>query len=189
MFRRLYARLLGLAGRADAERWLALVAFIDGALFTLPPELLQLPMSLARPDRALRYALVGTVASTIGGLVAYLIGATLFHPVAAPILHFLGKQAEFDHFSQQVRGNGLLWPVFYLIAPMPAGVAAGSLDLGLAGAIGAAVIGRGARYLLVALVLRRYGATAARYIETHSHTVLIVLAVLFGAAVLVHYVL
>lgn len=189
MLRQIYDRLLVLAGRPDAQRWLALVSFIDGSIFTLPPELLQLPMSLARPNRALRYALIGTVASTIGGVVAYLVGATLFHPVATPILHFLGKQAEFDHFSQQVRGNALLWPVFYLLAPMPAGVAAGSLRLGLAGAIGAAVVGRGARYLLVALVLQRFGATAARYIELHSHRVLIVLAALFGAAVLVRYAL
>lgn len=189
MLRQLYDRLLVLAARPDAERWLALVAFIDGAIFTLPPELLQLPMSLARPNRALRYAAIGGVASTIGGIVAYLIGATLFHPVATPLLHFLGRQAEFDHFSQQVRGNALLWPVFYLIAPMPAGVAAGSLKLGLAGALGAAIIGRGSRYLLVALVLKRFGATAAHYIEAHSHRVLVVLAVLFGAAVLVRYAL
>lgn len=189
LLRQVYDRLLVLAGRPNAERWLALVAFIDGAIFTLPPELLQLPMSLARPRRALHYALIGTVASTLGGLVAYLIGATLFEPVAMPILQFLGKQAEFAHFSADVRANALLWPVFYLLAPMPAGVAAGSLKLGLAGAIGAAVIGRGSRYLLVALVLQRFGATAARYIEAHSHTVLIVLAALFGAAVLVRYAL
>lgn len=188
MLRKLYDRLLMLAGRLDAERWLALVAFIDGAIFTLPPELLQLPMSLARPNRALRYAVIGIAASTIGGIIAYLIGATLFQPVATPLLHLLGKQAEFDHFSRQVRGNALLWPVFYLLAPMPAGVAAGSLKLGLGGAIGAAVIGRGSRYLLVALLLKRFGSTAARYIEAHSHTVLIVLAALFGAAVLIRYV-
>ncbi len=189
MLRQLYDRLLVLAGRPDAERWLALVSFIDGAIFTLPPELLQLPMSLARPNRALRYGLVGIVASTVGGLVAYLIGATLFHPVATPILHLLGKEAEFAHFSQEVRGNALLWPVFYLIAPMPAGVAAGSLMLGVIGAVDAAIIGRGSRYILVALVLKRFGATAAHYIELHSHRVLVVFAALFGAAVLVRYAL
>ena len=189
MLRQLYDRLLVLAGRPNAERWLALVSFIDGSIFTLPPELLQLPMSLARPNRALRYAAIGTAASTLGGLIAYVLGAMLFVTVAAPLLHFIGKQAEFVHFTQQVRGNALLWPVFYLIAPMPAGVAAGSLKLGLIAAITAAIIGRGARYLLVALVLKRFGATAAHYIEAHSHRVLVGLAVLFGAAVLVRYAL
>jgi len=189
LLRKLYDRLLVLAGRPNAERWLALVAFIDGAIFTLPPELLQLPMSIARPTRALRYALIGTVASAVGGIIAYFIGATLFDAVAAPLLHLLGKQAEFDHFTTAVRSNALLWPLFYLLAPMPAAVAAGSLKLGLVAAVGSAVVGRGARYVVVALLLKRFGSVAEHYIEAHFHRVLMASAALFGGFVLVRYAL
>ena len=187
LFRNLYDRLLRLAGRPDAERWLALVALIDGAIFTLPPELLQLPLSIARPDRALRYAAIGTVATTVGAVIAYAIGYALFEPLAMPLLRLLGKTDEFAHFVAAVQHNILLWPVFFLLAPMPAAVAAGSVKLGLLPALAASVVGRGGRYLIVALLLKRFGAVAGHYIEAHFHRVLLASAVLFAAFVLVRY--
>ena len=189
MLRQLYDRLLELAARPTAERWLALVAFIDGSIFTLPPELLQLPMSIARPDRALRYAAIGIVASSCGAVIAYYIGATLFDTVAVPLLRFLGREAEFGHFSAEVAKNALLWPVIFLLAPMPAAVAAGSVHLGLLPALAASVIGRGARYLVVALLLKRYGTVAAHYIEAHFHRVALLALALIGIFVVVRYVL
>ena len=188
LLRRLYDRLLDLAGRPDAERWLALVAFVDGALFTIPPELLQLPMSLRRPERALRYGLIGLVASAVGAIVAYYIGFALFAGVALPLLRFLGREAEFRRFATDVAGNALLWPLAFLLAPMPAAVAAGSVHLGLAGALAASVVGRGGRFLVVAVLLKRFGAVAERYIEAHFHRVALVAAALIAAYLVYHYV-
>ena len=189
MLRHLYDRLLVLAGRPDAERWLALVAFIDGAIFTLPPELLQVPMSIARPQRSLHYAVIGTVAAAAGGVIAYYIGAMLFAAVADPLLNFLHKKAEFDQFKAQVAGNAALWPLAFLLAPMPAAVAAGSVHLGVASAVLASLVGRGGRFLIVALLLRRFGTTAQHFIEHHFHWVAIVSLVLLLGYVLVRYAL
>ena len=189
MLRRLYDRLLDLAGRPTAERWLALVAFIDGAIFTLPPELLQVPMSIAWPSRALRYAAVGCVFAAAGGVVAYYIGAGLFEGVALPLLRFLGREGEFRHFATEVAANAWLWPFAYLIAPMPAGIAAGSVHLGVAGAVAASVIGRGTRFLIVALLLKRFGAVAEHWIETHFHRFLLGLAAVLAVFVVVKYAL
>ncbi|MBV8973117.1 MAG: DedA family protein, partial [Sphingomonadaceae bacterium] len=187
--RRLYDRLLVLAGRRDAEWWLALVAFIDGALFTIPPELLQLPMSIARPARSLRYGVVGLVASAAGAVVAYYIGAALFEGVALPLLRFLGREDEFRRFATEVAKNALLWPLAFLLAPMPAAVAAGSVHLGLAGALAASVVGRGGRFLVVAALLKRYGAVAEHYIEAHFHRVALIAAALVAAYIGYRYVL
>ncbi|MGI4875958.1 MAG: YqaA family protein [Janthinobacterium lividum] len=189
VLRKLYDRLLALAGSPFAARWLAVVAFIDGSVFTLPPELLQLPMSIARPQRALRYAAIGTIASSIGAVVAYAIGASLFEAVAVPLLRFLGREAEFAVFSREVAGNALLWPVTFLLAPMPAAVAAGSLHLGLPFALLASVIGRGSRFFVVALLLKRFGASAARMIEHHFHRVALVAVALLAGFVVVRYAL
>lgn len=188
MLRRLYDRLLVLAGRPDAERWLALVSFIDGALFTIPPELLQLPMSLRRPERALRYGVVGLVASAAGAVVAYYLGYALFAAVAEPLLTFLHRRAEFDAFRADVAHNVLLWPLAFLLAPMPAAVAAGSVHLGLGGALAASVVGRGGRFIVVALLLKRYGAVAERYIAAHFHRIAIVAAVLIAVWLVYRYV-
>ncbi len=189
MLRRLYDRLLVLAGRPDAEWWLALIAFIDGAFFTIPPELLQLPMSLGRPERSLRYGVIGLVASAAGALVAYYIGSMLFSVVAAPLLAFLHKTAEFETFRTEVGHNALLWPLAFVLAPMPAAVAAGSVHLGLGGALAASVVGRGGRFLIVALLLKRFGAVAEHYIEAHFHRVALVAAALVAVYVVVRYVL
>jgi len=181
LLRQLYDRLLVLAGRPDAERWLALVSFVDGAFFTIPPELLQLPMSLRRPDRSLRYGVVGLVASAVGAVIAYAIGAALFAVVADPLLIFIHRKAEFDAFRTEVADNVLLWPVAFLLAPMPAAIAAGSVHLGLGGALLASVIGRGGRFMIVAALLKRYGAVAEHYIAAHFHRVALAAAALVAA--------
>ena len=187
MLRRLYDRLLELAAAPRAPLWLALVAFIDGAAFTIPPEIMQLPMSLARPRRALRYAALGTLASAAGAVVAYLIGALLFAQVGAPLLALVGRTAEFDRFAAEVAHNALLWPLAFLVAPMPAALAAGSVHLGLAGALAASVIGRGGRFLLVAVLLKYYGKAAQAFIERHFHAVAIAVAALLAGFVVVRY--
>ena len=189
MLRTIYDRLLVLAGRPDAERWLALVSFIDGALFTIPPEILQLPMSIAQPKRSLRYALVGAVASAAGAIIAYYIGFALFDAVADPLLIFLHKKAEFDAFKVEVAGNAALWPVAFLLAPMPAAVAAGSVHLGIAGALLASLVGRGGRFLVVALLLRQFGTAAQHFIEHHFHWVAIVSLIALLGFVVVRYAL
>ncbi len=187
MLRRLYDRMLDLAARPAAPLWLALVAFIDGAIFTVPPELMQLPMSLARPHRALRYALLGTLATAAGSVAAYAIGALLFQAVGVPILELTGRTHEFEAFGKAVAGNALLWPVAFLVAPMPAGVAAGSVHLGLAGALAGSVIGRGSRFLLVAVLLKYFGKAAQAFIERHFHSVAIVVLVALGLFVVIRY--
>lgn len=187
MLRRLYDRLLDLAGRPAAPLWLALVSFIDGAFFTIPPELMQLPMSLARPRHALRYAALGTLASAAGAVIAYYIGSALFQRVGVPILEFTGRSAEFAHFAEGVAGNPLLWPLAFLVAPMPAALAAGSVHLGLFGALAASVVGRGGRFLLVALLLKYFGKAAQHWIERHFHAVAIAVAALLAGFVVVRY--
>jgi membrane protein YqaA with SNARE-associated domain len=189
VLRQLYDRLLILAARPDAERWLALTAFIDGALFTIPPELLQVPMSIARPERAVRYGIIGLVASAVGAVIAYYIGALLFAAVADPLLTFLHKKAEFDAFRVDVARNVLLWPLAFLLAPMPAAVAAGSVHLGIGGALLASVVGRGGRFIVVALLLKRFGTVAEAFIEAHFHRVALVSTALIGAWLVYRYVL
>ena len=189
MLRRLYDRLLVLAARPDAEWWLALISFVDGAFFTIPPELLQLPMSIARPGRAVRYGVIGLVASAAGAVVAYFIGSLLFATIADPLLTFLHKKAEFDSFRVDVAKNVFLWPLAFLLAPMPAAIAAGSVHLGLGGALLASVVGRGGRFIVVALLLKRFGAVAEHFIEAHFHRVALVTTALVVAYVVYRYVL
>ncbi len=91
MLRKLYDWTLSLAARKSAEVWLAVIAFIESSVFLVPADVLFLPMALARPERAYRYALVATLASTLGGIAGYFLGLFAYEAVAQPVLEFYGK--------------------------------------------------------------------------------------------------
>ena len=74
MLRKLYDWTLSLAALKTAEYWLAIIAFVESSVFLVPADVLFLPMALARPTRAYRYALVATIASTLGGIAGYFLG-------------------------------------------------------------------------------------------------------------------
>src|SRR5438445_5597544 len=96
MLRALYDWTLSLAARKTAELWLALIAFIESSIFLIPADVLFLPMALAKPARAYRYAAVATIASTLGGIAGYLIGMFAYEAIAKPALEFYGGLTEFE---------------------------------------------------------------------------------------------
>ena len=96
MLRRLYDWTLSLAARKSAECWLAFIAFVESSVFLVPADVLYLPMALARPDRAYRYALIATAASVLGGIAGWFLGHYAYEAVAKPVLEFYGKLDEFE---------------------------------------------------------------------------------------------
>jgi hypothetical protein len=106
MLRRLYDRILRLAASPRAPLWLAVIAFSESSFFPVPPDALLIPMALARPNRAFRYALICTAASVVGGIVGWLIGYALFDVLARPVLHFYHYEDAFDAFQQRFREYG-----------------------------------------------------------------------------------
>ena len=96
MLRRLYDWTLSLAARKSAEWWLAIIAFVESSVFLVPADVLFLPMALARPDRAYRYAAIATAASVLGGIAGWMLGYFAYETIAKPILEFYGKLDEFE---------------------------------------------------------------------------------------------
>ena len=189
MLRKLYDWALVQAAKPRAERWLVAIAVIDASVFPLPPEMMQVPMSIARPHKALRYAVVGTLASAVGSLLGYVIGAFLFQTIGVALLDFVGRTAEFHAFATEIAANIWLWPVACFLAPMVAAIAAGSIHLGLGFILPALIIGRGARFVLIALLLRRYGDLAARLIDRYFSQLVVTAAALVAGFVLVRFAL
>ncbi|KAA0698559.1 DedA family protein [Neorhizobium sp. P12A] len=170
MLRRLYDWTMSLAGRPTAEIWLAVIAFVESSIFLVPADVLFLPMSLARPQRAWRYALVATVASVLGGIAGWMLGYYAFETIAKPILEFYGKLDAFDKLRQGVTyetvvlllvtsGFAHLPPI--KVVTILSGVA--NINLGLF--IISAIIARGARFFFLAWLLRRYGEPIRHFIE------------------------
>ena len=193
MLRRLYDWTLARAAGPQAERWLAFISFADSSFFPIPPDVMQIPMSIARPEKSIRYAAVSTVASVTGALLGYLIGAALYQSIGVPLLHFYGYEAQFSSMAQDIKDNGFLWMLAFAFLPIPykvATIAAGSIHLGLPVVILASILGRGGRFFTVAFILRRYGVLAQRLIDRHFKTLSVVaMTLFFGGFVVVRYAL
>lgn len=189
MLRSLYNRVLALAASRQAPVWLATVSYFESIFFPIPPDALLIPMCLARPDRALRYALICTIAGVAGGITGYYIGYALFELIAVPLIALYNYEAAFAHFRTMYDQYGI-WvvaiggftPVPYKIVAIASGAASFSVPLFIA----SSVIARGARFFLVAWLLARYGDRMRDFIERRLGllTILGVLGVVAGFAVL-----
>ena len=170
MLRRLYDWTMGLAGHRHALPALALVAFIESSLFPVPPDILIIPMVLAARSRAWRIATVATVASVVGGLLGYAIGAGLYETVGRPVLDFYGYAEKFESFSEAYNEWGAWIVAGAGFTPFPYKVitiASGVTGLDLAVFMLASLISRGARFFLLAALLWYFGPPVRRFIEAN----------------------
>ncbi|MCO6051680.1 DedA family protein [Mesorhizobium sp. RP14(2022)] len=171
MLRRLYDWVLSLAARKSAEVWLAVIAFVESSVFLVPADVLYLPMALARPDRAYRYALVATVASVLGGIAGWMLGYFAYDQLARPILEFYGKAEAFDQLRAGESGVELvlLMLVTSGFAHLPpikvVTILSGVVAFPLGWFVLSAVIARGLRFFLLAWLLRTYGDEIRHFIE------------------------
>ena len=170
MLRALYDWTLSLAARKSAERWLAVIAFVESSIFLVPADVLFLPMSLAKPARAYRYALVATLASTLGGIAGYALGYFAYEAIAKPILLFYGKLESFEALKACASEDTLvLLLVTSGLAHLPpikvVTILAGVAQVSFVFFLLSCIIARGARFFALAWALQRYGETIKTFIE------------------------
>jgi membrane protein YqaA with SNARE-associated domain len=171
VFGALYERVMHWSRHPHAQRYLAALSFAESSFFPIPVDVMLAPMSMAAPQHWRRYALIATVFSVLGGLGGYAIGHLLFESIE-PWLRdshyweaYLTAREWFDHYG--------IWAIFVAgFSPIPYKVftiAAGVASLALPGFFLASLVGRGARFFLVAGVVRYAGprveATLLQYIE------------------------
>ena len=168
MLRRFYNWVLGLAQSPHALWALAFVAFVESSVFPIPPDVMMIPMILARPSKAWLIAGVALAASVLGGLFGYWIGSGLFETVGRPVLEFYGKDAYFEEFAVRYNEWGA-WAVLIAgVTPFPYKVItilSGTTGLSLPVFILASIVARGLRFFLVAALLYKYGEPIRDFIE------------------------
>jgi membrane protein YqaA with SNARE-associated domain len=168
MLYRFYMRTLALAGAPRAPWWLAAIAFAESSVFPIPPDALLIPMALARPDRAWRLAAICTLSSVAGGALGYLIGYAVFDQLARPLIELYGYGPRFAAF-QALYGEYGLWVILIKgLTPIPykiVTIASGAAHFDFAVFMAASLATRGARFFLVAALLRLFGAPVRAFIE------------------------
>lgn len=170
MLRRLYEWTLSLAARKTAEVWLAVIAFVESSVFLVPADVLFVPMALARPKYAYRFAFIATLFSTLGGIAGYALGYYAYEAIAKPVLDFYGKLDSFEHLRICAGEDTLaLLLVTSGLSHLPpikvVTILAGVAQISFTFFVVSCIVARGARFFLLALALRRFGAPIQSFIE------------------------
>ncbi|MBV8888407.1 MAG: DedA family protein [Alphaproteobacteria bacterium] len=191
MIQRLYARALDIAAGPRATAALVAVAFAESSFFPLPPDVLLIPMILARPRQAWRLAALCTAASVAGGLLGYAIGYFLFDAVGRPLLEFYHAMDRYDALKAGFARWGVWIIILKGLTPIPyklVTIASGVVRFDVAAFLLASVISRSLRFFLVAAVLWQFGPAARDFIERRLMLVTTVFAVaLVGGFVALRY--
>lgn len=183
MLRRIYDWCIAAADKPYAIWLMGAVSFAESSFFPVPPDVMLIPMALARPQKAWLYALVCTATSVAGGVLGYAIGSLLYDSVGQWVIQLYGYGDKVEAFRSSYAQYGAwiillkgLTPIPYKIVTITSGFANYNIWLFIL----FSVIARGGRFFIVAILLNRYGTQIRHAIEKHLG-----LWVAAGAAVLV----
>ena len=156
VFTHLYDKALIWSKHKHAPKYLATMSFAESSFFPIPPDVMLMPMALAKPEKAMWFAMITTVFSLLGGLLGYLIGYALLDFVL-PILDSLHYTAKYHQIVGFFDDYGF-WIIFMAgFSPIPYKlftIAAGASAMALLPFTVASLIGRGARFFLVAYLMK-----------------------------------
>ena len=168
LIRRLYDWCVAAAGRREAFWMLGAVSFAESSFFPIPPDVMLIPMALARPDRAFYLAAWCSITSVAGGILGYAIGALLYDSVGAWLISLYGYGDKVETFRAAYAEWGAwiillkgLTPIPYKIVTITSGFAGYNLGLFILFSL----ITRAGRFFVIAVLLYFYGDKAREIIE------------------------
>lgn len=170
MLTKLYQWTLAKAAHAHAERWLFIISFIESSFFPIPPHPLLGLMCLARPERAIRFGFICTLASVLGGLLGYAIGHYLYEAVGQQLLQALGLAAKFPIAACYLRDYGAEIILIKGATPIPfklITITAGFIGLSLFTFFWASVVSRAFQFMLVGFLFWKFGRPIKAFIEKY----------------------
>lgn len=181
--RRLYDWVLSWADSRHGLSALAAISFAESSFFPIPPDVLQIALSVAKPARSFLYASVSTVASVAGGVAGWAIGWGLWTALAPWFFRYVpGFSTQKFEFVERLYQANAGWAIFSAaFTPIPYKIftiAAGVCSVPLLTLIVASALGRGARFFLVAAVMRLFGRRARDFLDRYLELVTIVLGLL-----------
>ncbi len=183
MLRRMYDWCIAAADKPYALWLMGAVSFAESSFFPIPPDVMLVPMSLARPQKAWLYALVCTLTSVAGGVVGYAIGALLYDSVGQWLINLYGYGDKVEAFRAGYAEYGAWIILLKGLTPIPyklVTITSGFAGYNLLAFVLLSLVARGGRFFIVAVLLNRYGSWIREVIEERLG-----LWVAIGAGVLV----
>ncbi len=187
IFRKLYNWTLSKAGHKNSSWFLILVSFAESSFFPIPPDILLIPMILAKKLRAWFYAFICTISSVLGGLFGYAIGYYFYSSIGSIIIETYGLTNSFNSFENYYNQYGI-WIVFGAgFTPFPfkfITIASGVFSLNIFLFIIVAFIGRGFRFYIISFLLYMFGDILKNIIEKYFNQLTILFFVLLIGSIL-----
>ena len=170
MLRRLYDWTMAKASHPHAEWWLALFAFVEASFFPIPPHPVLGVMCLAEPKKAVRFAVIATLASVTGGLLGYAIGHFVYDTLGTQLLAALHLTESFPKAACYLREYGAEIIMIKGATPIPfklLTITAGFIGMPLLTFIGASLVSRSISFLIVGVLFRVFGRSIKAFIDKY----------------------
>lgn len=185
MFKNLLTKTVALASHKSAKIYLAVVCFFESIFFPIPPDVMIIPMTIAKTKEWIKIASTATISSVIGGCAGYAIGSFFYKEIGIPIFEFYGFEGFLAFKDQLSIGKGFwAWLILLTIAgftPVPfklLTISSGFIGFNFFIFIFVSALTRGSRFFILAGVIRFFGKKIVPYIEKRSLKILIILSVL-----------
>ena len=184
MFKELYLKTIRLAGHKSSKFFLALISFIESFIFPIPPDVLIIPMTIAKRNEWVKIALIATITSALGACLGYLIGYVFFNEIGIKIFEFYGVDPSFWKSKVSSEGGTLAWISLLAIAgftPVPfklLTITSGFVQFNIVYFIIISILTRGSRFFIIAFLIGNFGSAMKKIIEKKFFTLSIIFAII-----------
>ena len=198
MFKELYLKSIKLAGHKNSKSFLGFFSFIESFVFPIPPDVLIIPMTIAKKQEWLKIALIATIGSVLGACLGYFIGYVFFNEIGIKIFELYGvDNTSFLKDKVSSEGGVIAWITLLAIAgftPVPfklLTITSGFVNFNIIYFILISIITRGSRFFIIAFLIGNFGPTMKKIIEKRllSISILISLSVIIIAYLVYKFLL
>ena len=171
MFKELYLKTINLAGNKNSKIFLGIISFIESFIFPIPPDVIIIPMTIAKRQEWIKIALVATIASVLGAILGYIIGYVFYNEIGIKIFEFYSVDPSFWKNKVSSDGGTIAWLTLLAIAgftPVPfklLTISSGFLHFNIAYFVIISLLTRGSRFFLIAFLIGNFGPTMKILIE------------------------
>ena len=185
MFKELYYKSLKLAGHKSSKFFLGVISFIESFIFPIPPDVLIIPMTIAKRNEWLRIATIATTCSVLGACLGYLIGYIFFNEIGVKIFELYGvDNTSFLKEKVSSEGGTVAWMTLLAIAgfsPVPfklLTITSGFVHFNFLYFVIVSLITRGLRFFIIAFLIGNFGTTMKKIIEKKLLTLSIIFTII-----------
>ena len=184
MFKALYLKSIDLAGHKNSKFFLGFISFIESFIFPIPPDVIIIPMTIAKRKQWITIALIATIGSVLGACLGYFIGYVFFNEIGIKIFEFYGVDPSFWKNKVSSEGGVFAWITLLAIAgfsPVPfklLTISSGFVHFNLAYFIIVSLLTRGSRFFLIAFLIGNFGPAMKLLIEKKLLKISIIVSII-----------